>query len=212
MKTKKLFFYLLAGLLVSCVPVMSLHPLYTEKDVIFEEKLLGTWVQDTDESIWEFSRVDANENTYKLTFSDNEDKKGAFIAHLVKLENRIFLDVYPEDLPSGQANEPNTVERPYNVFFFMPVHTFLKVSSIEPQLKMQLTDDEEFEKLLQEDPNAVEYTSVEDTPVLTASTKELQEFVLKYADDIRVFSEEIILNRKKSQKPKAPGKQDPNQD
>ncbi|MHC4458535.1 MAG: hypothetical protein ACYS0I_15905 [Planctomycetota bacterium] len=212
MKTKKLFFYLLAGLLVSCVPVMSLHPLYTEKDVIFEEKLLGTWVQDTDESIWEFSRVDANENTYKLTFSDNEDKKGAFVAHLVKLENRIFLDLYPEDLPSGQANEPNTVERPYNVFFFMPVHTFLKVSSIEPQLKMQLTDDEELEKLLQEDPNAVEYTSVEDILVLTASTKELQEFVIKYADDSRVFSKEIILNRKKNQKPKAPGKQDPNQD
>jgi len=44
MKTKKLLFYSLAALLGGCVPVMSLHPLYTEKDVLFEEKLLGRWV------------------------------------------------------------------------------------------------------------------------------------------------------------------------
>lgn len=44
MKGKKLLFYSLAAILGGCVPVMSLHPLYTEKDVLFEEKLLGSWV------------------------------------------------------------------------------------------------------------------------------------------------------------------------
>ena len=48
---------------------MSVHPLYTETDVIFEEKILGTWVDDPNnpETIWEFSRMDEpNNNTYIL--------------------------------------------------------------------------------------------------------------------------------------------------
>ncbi len=36
-RAKKALFYLLAALLGGCVPVMSLHPLYTEKDVVFEK-------------------------------------------------------------------------------------------------------------------------------------------------------------------------------
>ena len=56
MKVKKFLFYLLAALLGGCVPVMSLHSLYTEENVVFEEKLLGTWVDDPNspETIWEF--------------------------------------------------------------------------------------------------------------------------------------------------------------
>ena len=46
MNTRKLLFYLLAVLLGSCVPVMSLHPLFTKEHLVFEEKLLGTWADD----------------------------------------------------------------------------------------------------------------------------------------------------------------------
>jgi hypothetical protein len=53
-------------------------------------------------------------------------------------------------------------------------------------------------ELLKEDPDAVKHTSVEDRLVLTASTKELQAFILKYADDDRVFTGEIVLNRTKA--------------
>ncbi len=34
MRIKKLLFYLLAALLGGCVPVMSLHSLYTEEDEV----------------------------------------------------------------------------------------------------------------------------------------------------------------------------------
>jgi hypothetical protein len=61
---------------------------------------------------------------------------------------------------------------------------------------MRLTDDDSFKKLLEQDPNAVEHELVNDTFVLTASTKELQTFALKYAEDGKVFSEEKVLIRK----------------
>ncbi|MBC8469442.1 MAG: hypothetical protein H8D56_08210 [Planctomycetes bacterium] len=196
---KKALFYLLAALLGGCVPVMSLHPLYTEKDVVFEERLLGRWVDDPNrpETAWEFHRIEEPNNAYSLVFSDEEGKKGSFVAHLVRLQNKLFLDVYPSE-PPWEIEDPNKLELPYNSFFLIPAHTFIKIDFNGPQLKMWLTKDEEMEKLLKEEPNAVKHTFIEDKLILTAPTKELQSFVIKYADDKRVFKGEIVLDRKKN--------------
>ena len=205
MKVKKLLFYLLAALLGGCVPVMSLHSLYTKENVVFEEKLLGTWVDDPNspETIWEFRRIDKTKKEYKLIISDDENKKGSFVAHLVKLEDSLFLDVFPDEFPCD-TEDPNKTDWLYNVFFLVPAHTFIKIDSIEPQLKMRLTDDEKMLELLEQDPNAVKHASIEDRLILTASTKELQAFVLKYADDERVFANEVVLNRRENKKPNTP--------
>jgi len=201
MKVKKFFFYLLAALLGGCVPVMSLHSLYTKENVVFEEKLLGTWVDDPNspEVIWEFTHIDEPKNAYKLILSDDKGQKGSFVAHLVKLENSLFLDVFPDEFPCD-TEDPNKTDWLYNVFFLVPVHTFIKIDSIEPQLKMRLADDDKMAELLKEDPNAVKHMSIEDRLILTASTEELQAFVLKYADDSRVFPDEIVLNRRETEK------------
>ncbi len=198
-RAKKALFYLLAALLGGCVPVMSLHPLYTEKDTVFEERLLGTWVDDPNspETTWQFSRIEEPNNAYNLVFSDEEGKKGSFVAHLVRLQNRLFLDVYPSE-PPWEIEDPNKLELFYNCFFLIPVHTFIKIDFNGPQLKMWSTNDEDMEKFLKEEPNAVKHTFVEDKLILTAPTKELQNFVLKYADDKRVFKSEIVLVRKKN--------------
>jgi len=209
MKTKKFLFYVLAALLGGCIPVMSLHPLFTEETLVFEEKLLGTWVDDSN-NIWEFKDPNEQEKIYKLIVVDNEGQKGSFDARLTKLENKLFLDVYPSE-PPWDEEDPNKVEWPYNTFFFMPVHTFIKINGIEPELKLQLTDDDELKKLLKENPNSIEHTSIEDKFVLTASTKELQAFVVKYADDSRVFTAEVVLSRKKTKSPQVSPEKDPNE-
>jgi hypothetical protein len=198
-RAKKAFFYLLAGLLGGCVPVISLHSLYTEKDVVFEERLLGRWVDEPNspEITWEFNRIEEPNNAYNLVFSDEEGKKGLFVAHLVRLQNRLFLDVYPSE-PPWEIEDPNKLELPYNSFFLIPAHTFIKIDFIGRKLKMWLTNDQEMKKLLKEEPNAVKHTFIEDKLILTAPTKELQNFVLKYAEDKRVFKGEIVLGRKKN--------------
>jgi hypothetical protein len=221
MNAKKLLFYLLAVFLGGCLPVMSLHPLFNEKDVVFDKKLLGTWVDDPNspETTWEFKRADANENAYRLIFSD-KDGKGLFVANLVKLKDKLFLDVHLGDSHGesqfvvGEVKDPNVMKDsnkidfwPYNFLLLIPAHTFIKINSIEPQLKMLLTDNEEIARFLKADPNAIKHEFLdkdEDNPVLTASTKELQAFVLKYADDSRVFTEAIVLGRKKTAEPNAP--------
>jgi len=196
MNAKKFLFYLLAGLLGGCIPVMSLHPLFDEKNVVFDEKLLGTWVEDPN-TTWEFSRAEEPKNAYKLiyTHQEKEDKaKGLFIVRLVKLKDNLFLDACPAP---WEQQDPNKIEWAYNTLFLIPGHTFIKINSIEPELKMLRTDDEKMREFLKADPNSVKHTVLEDKPVLTASTNELQAFVLKYAYDIRVFAAEIVLTRKK---------------
>jgi hypothetical protein len=209
MKTKKVLFYLLAALLGGCIPVMSLHPLYTKEGLVFEEKLLGTWVDDSN-STWEFKCPNEPEKIYKLVFSDDEGQKGSFDVHLVKLENKLFLDVYPSE-PPWDEEDPNKVNWPYNTFFLIPAHTFIKINSLEPELKLQLTNVDEMKKLLEENPDAVKHELVEDGMILTASTKELQAFVVKYADDSRVFTEESVLNRKKTKELQGPVEQGPSE-
>ena len=205
MKIKKVLFYLLAGILGGCGPVMSLHPLYTEKDLTFDEKLLGAWQDEDGETKWEFSRSDKSPKAYRLTFADKEQHKGLFDVHLVKLKEKLFLDVYPAE-PPCDFTDPNKTDWPYNAFFLIPVHTFVRVDSIEPKLKFRLTDNEVTERLLKNDPNAVKSESLENGIVLTSSTEELQKFVLKYADNEEFFSNEILLVRKEAPDPNQPGK------
>lgn len=197
MNARKLLFYMLPLLLGGCVPVLSLYPLYTKEDLVLEKKLLGTWIDDPNspETTWEFKRIDEPQNAYQLIFIDEDGKKGSFVAHLLKLQDKLFLDIYPRELP-WDPDDPNKMDWPYNSFFLIPAHTFLKIDSIEPQLKMRLAPESKIEELLKENPKAVTHTTVGERLILTASTKELQAFVLKHADDDRLFADEIALVRK----------------
>lgn len=198
MNIRKLLFYMSPLFLGGCVPVLCLHPLHTKEDIVLEKKLLGTWIDDVNnpETTWEFKRIDETENAYKLIFTDENGKKGSFIAHLLKLQNKLFLDVYPKELP-WEPNDPNKMDWPYNSFFLIPAHTFMKIDSIEPQLKMRLALESNVEELLTEDPNALQHMTIGERLVLTASTKELQAFVLKHVDDDKLFTDAITLVPKK---------------
>lgn len=210
MKAKELFACCLAVLLVGCGPIVSLHPLFTKENIVFDEKVLGTWVDDVNdpEVAWEFARLetvdptrlpeplrDQTEKVYRLDLVDKEGHKGSFVAALVKLENRLFFDIFPDKLPSGEQDVEKAALL-YNAFFFLPVHTFLRVDAIGERLQMRLTDDEKFTELLKAAPEAVRHEIIEDRPVLTAGTKELQTFVLKHADGEQLFPNEVTLVRK----------------
>jgi hypothetical protein len=202
MKTRKVLFYCLAVLLGGCVPIVSLHPLASPDTLVFDQRLIGVWLEDpgptstlSDANALPDALEGEGDKVYRLDFRDEEGHKGAFLACLVKLGDKLFLDVFPRTFPSGEAEAEKT-DLPYNALFFVRAHTFIRVNEIGSQLKMRLTDDEAFKKLIEGEPNAIEFTSVDDNPVLTASTKALQAFVLKHADDDRLFTDEIVLSRK----------------
>ena len=212
MKTRKLAFICLAALLGGCSPIISLHPLLTEENLAFDENLLGTWVEPNEpETTWEFARLDETNagrlaETYRDAFpklyhlalttkSEDQAVKGTFVAALGKLGDHLVLDLFPDQFPSGDQ-DPTKIPLAYNSLFFVRVHMFYKVDFSDDQLTLWSTDDKALKELLVAEPNAVRYEVVEKQTILTASTKELQEFVTKFANDERLFAHDLPLIRK----------------
>jgi len=172
MKMKKKTFYFLALLLAGCLP--SLHPLYNEKTLIFKEELVGKWMGDDGDS-WQFRR--AGEKEYELRILDDGEEIGRFSAHLIEIKGLMFLDLFPDSKPLDDLDDF------YKIHLF-PVHTFLKVDRISPSLQLRMVDYEKMEKILENDPNVLKHEIEDDRIVLTASTEELQDFVIKHMDEI----------------------------
>lgn len=206
MKTKKLLFYLLAGILSGCIP--SLHPLFTNEDVIFEEKLLGIWAEEKgSRESWEFQRYgDEDSKRYKMIYTDEEGKEGSFLATLGRLNSMLFLDLFP-----GEA-EINTND--FYKVHLLGVHTFMKIEQIEPTLQMRMMDPDKMKEMLESDPNLIQHEVLEEQDsktVLTASTKELQRFMIEHAEDEGLFGEATELKRLKIKDTNEPNAIDPNQ-
>ena len=198
MKTKIsiLLLYAAALILGGCIP--SLHPLYTDDTLVFDEALLGKWIStgDNDEQIWQFSK--AGENEYELRILQ-DDKEGRFEAHLLELDGTRYLDLYPAENKS--LENLNDVYKMHLV----AAHTFMIVNLSESNLQLNWF----MHELLEDDPNLLQHEKVnKDQIILTASTEDLQRFVIEHADEIdpngmefirmeQLFTEEDIIFEEK---------------
>lgn len=199
-------FYATVLLLSGCLPVATLHPAYTEETAVFEEKLLGTWLEE-DYAKWQFVRIPDDQNNYYLRLEDQEGKKGYFEAHLCKIDNSLILDVIPAAHPCGEVDTEDML-LPYNAFFVQSLHTFLKIELADPNLKIAITDQDKFEKLLEDSPGSLEYTKTKDRLIITASSNHIQKFIAEHINDERLFTEPSTLQR---QEAKAEKQADPNE-
>jgi len=161
--------------LAGCVP--SLHRLYDEQTLVFEPGLLGRWTQGED--IWTnvltFER--GEDKSFRLTIVDKDDKLGQFVVHLVRLNGRLFMDVFPGEM----ADE--TVHDLYKRHL-IPGHLFWKVDSLEPRLRLRAVNPDAVSRMVKENPTCTQLEILDETGqwVLTADTRRLQEFVVRLAD------------------------------
>jgi len=73
------------------------------------------------------------------------------------------------------------------------MNTFAKVIIEDDQIGLSMFNGDFLEKLLKQNRIRIKHEKVEDSYVLTASSKELQKFVLKYAEDEDAFPEPEML-------------------
>ena len=172
---KRMTLLVLVVFLCGCVP--SLHEFYTEDTLVFEEAILGKWVMEKD--LWEFSKG-IEENSYKLVITEEEGLSGDFVAHLVKLEEALYLDVFPSELDNVSG---------WMQMHLVGVHTFMKVERLEPNLVMRAMNPEKVDEMLKKEPGLIKHERVEDRIILTAQPKQLQEFVAKYTATEEFFGD-----------------------
>ena len=183
MRTVKLLTAIaVAALMTGCVP--SIHPLYTEKDLVFDRALLGVWVSgegDGDKTTWTFTK--SGKNAYSMVSAD-DGEPARFEAKLVRLGDQLYLDILPVEAP---------VENDFYRSLLIRAHAFAKIRIDKETLSVALMDPD----WLKKQGSALAQQGLADGGVLlTASTQELQEFILKHGSDPALFGEPETFRRR----------------
>jgi len=187
MKTRILIFASLFLFVLSGCIVKSLHQFYQEEDVIYDNTLLGSWL-DEDSTLWVikpyafavgFMKGDSIDNSYLVEFYEDANEPQKFNAHLFELGGKKYLDFRP--LRDDRYDD------------FLDVHLIsahsLALIEINDQgsLTIGWFNEDWLGKLFEENRVKISHEVVKgEAPsegseyVLTASTEELQKFILKY--------------------------------
>ena len=217
---KKTIFVMSVLILVaasSCVT--SLQPLVTNSTAIADNRLEGVWAQE--EQVYIVQKV-FNSDLYKKKQSDFEmrpeknkrdsvlysksyiikySKEGLeylLFGSLIKLNGRLFMDFFPRDLTSIDSTQ-DVPE--FNLANPITSHTIARVEfSNTNTLKLDFIDGGYLYDQIKAGRMKIKNETDElyDTFLITASTRELQQFLEKYGSDSRFFSKEnsVTLIRK----------------
>lgn len=194
MKKRSIILCAFVVLTVSGCVVKSLHPFFTSKDLVFKKELIGTWV-DQDSSLWAISQNKNNDSlpaNYSISFIEGE-KVSKFTAHLFELSNQLYVDFFPDDI-----SEPELTK-----FHLVKTHSLVKIEIFEDSLKLKWFNELWLADLFENNKIRISHEVIkddDDSYVLTASTDELQKFIVKYGNDPNAFEDDILcftLKRKK---------------
>ena len=164
--------------------VQSLHPLASDNIMSFDAELVGTWVAEDDEE-FVFTLIDTTRGTYTL-LCDESGAQARFDATLVELAGATFLDIYPEEAQSENA---------FYKDHLMRVHNLLKIERSVDTLWVADFDAEWLATMVSQKKVVVDHVPLDGAVLLTAPTKDLQNFVRKHAKNPDAFSERVRLRR-----------------
>ena len=184
---KNIFRFAILGFLLFLTGcVQSLNPLYTDDDLIFDEALLGVWTDAEATESWSFTHSSGKE--YKLVYTDENGKKGEFKAHLLKIDGKTFLDLTPV--------KPALAQNDFYKANLLTTHTFVLVTQTAPNAQIAYLEPDWLKAFLDKNPAAVRHEKISGEILLTASTKELQKFLLTHLTTPGAFSKPIGIKRK----------------
>jgi hypothetical protein len=172
----------LGWLLAGCVPI-AVHPFYRAADVVHDPVLLGVWKDKPDgKERWTFTPGEGKSFAVEI---QSDDQKAQFVAHLFKLGNERFLDLYP----TQSGLEEKLRNNPYAVAL-IPGHMFVRLRATEPTLRMSSMGLEWLSQELKRNPKAIEHVIVsEDRVVLIGGTEAMQAFILDHINNAEAWND-----------------------
>jgi hypothetical protein len=198
------FFFLLV-LLSGCLS--TLYPIFKVNDVVFNENLLGYWnCSGFDEKIrfMEFKRIPSERKSelsgdirlicdkgYLLQRMDSSrqviEENFVFLA---KIGENYYLDFYPAEMLSQKK-----VHEIYKKHF-IKVHKSYKYDFKDKNhFEISRFDKEFLDKLISNNKINIRHEVLDGTNVITASTEDLQKFIIQYSSDPHFFSGTVNCTR-----------------
>lgn len=158
MRSMKIGFILsFTVIMIGCLAI-SIHPLYTEKDIKFNPELVGIWVNEEEKA--QLLLEKAGKNAYTMIYTEKQES-GNFDAHLVELNNNWYLDVYPKELAEGND---------FYRIHFIAGHTFARVWIEKDTLKFALLSYQWLKDNFEKNKIKLNHEIESDNIILTAST------------------------------------------
>lgn len=231
----------LLACLTGCVPVDSLNPLYTDKDIVFDESLLGEWVGMDANDTGGMKFVKEGKDAYEIVMMDKDSQSGEqkntfYAAHLLSLSGQKFLDVLPQEWSASQASYPLHVggakeqkvephilrlgesaymefvvegKSPAVVAHLRNAHRFFRVKTDGKKMRLEWIDDDKLKEAVLKgtvhignavigpgEPKTKPADAKSKNIVITASTADLQKFVVEHINDEKVFTEHAEMQRR----------------
>ena len=172
----------------------ALHPLFTEQDLEFDPKLVGSWRVGTENDIFTFERGTPESfgnlpeslqqlagKAYVLTVTNGKggEETAKYYAFLARIGKHLYLDYYPTETKTRKG---------YPEFYkknFIPMHSFYRLQPGKDSNTIIIGQfsDSYLRKLINKKQIRIRHeVRFDGDYVITAPTEELQQYVLKYSD------------------------------
>ena len=187
---KKLFIIAVTIAIVTALSgcLSTLHPLFTEKDLVFDPRLLGRWKEGDDTIMFEqgtaasFNQLPEKlrslaSKAYVMT-GQEDGNEVKYYAFLTRLGKELYLDYYPYE---------NARQKNYDGFYkqhLTKMHIFYRLRfNNDGSFGVRMFDGDFLKKLIDNKQIRIKHEiRFDGSYVITASTEELQQYVMKYAD------------------------------
>jgi len=193
-------FFFVVLLLTGCLT--TLHPIFTEKDLVYKPELIGNW--KTSQGDGKGGSVEihslANEKTvelpgkissiknkgYLITYREDNEITASYIAFLARIGKHLYFDYYPVPLETEKNADKFYMQH------FVKMHTSYRVNILKNGgFELNQLDASYLNKLIEEKKIRIRHELNSDgDAVITASTEELQQYILKYGDDPEAIQKE----------------------
>ena len=191
---KKIYSLAVIVLLMGLTGCLStVYPIFTEKDVVFDPKLIGKWTEgDKSGDVVEITKATDQElneipslrkladKVYMIRYRNGKNRiEGAYFGFLVKLGNKFYVDYFPAETATGKE---------YDGFYkshFTRMHTCYSIRFVKDNNTFELKqfDENYMQQLIETKQIRIRHETRENgTFVITAPTEELQQYILKYSD------------------------------
>jgi hypothetical protein len=171
---------LVALWLQGCI-LRSVHPFYKEGDITYRASLEGKW-KDGEGVDWRIHHNPFDNNSYELHCSKN-GAEATLLGHLFTLDGELYLDV----VPLSDDREELTVFD----LHMMPTHSIARVDLVDnDRVNIRWFNEEWLRNMFKQNKIKISHEVMMDPNpkgeddgayLLTATTDELQKFIMKYA-------------------------------
>jgi len=174
----------------------------------YEPKLLGTWKTENQGKQGSATITNLASNTsiefpgkvssikqkgYFISYRDEDGNiSEQYIAFLARIGKHLYFDYYPAD----KEDEKKADE--FFLAHFIKMHTSYRVNiSKDDSFELSQLDESYVTKLIEEKKIRISHeTDPDDNIVITASTSELQQYLIKYGDEPSAYRSEKTVFKK----------------